>query len=139
VSIIPVQPRRPTPDFTLNIINIVFLLLLFYLVTGSLAKQVEMEADVPVTADPPLERLPRPLLMATASGNLYIDGQPVALADVSEAARKAFAGRQEAGFLNILADRSMPAGTFLDILARAGTSGAPLRIVTMRKRLEAAD
>lgn len=138
MSIIPAPPRRPRPDFSLNIINVVFLLLLFYLVTGSLVKQSEMEADVPVTADLPLERLPRPLLLVTAGGDLFMNGRPVSPGDLTEAAREAFAGGGEGTFLNVLADRSMPAAAFLDIMVRAGASGAPLRIVTMRQRIEAA-
>ncbi|MBL8583256.1 MAG: biopolymer transporter ExbD [Rhizobiaceae bacterium] len=138
MSIIPAQPRRPRPDFTLNIINVVFLLLLFYLVTGSLAKQAEIEADVPVTANLPLERLPRPLLLVTAAGELFIDGQPVSRANLDAAVREVLARHEDGAFLNILADRSMPASLFLDIVARAGAGGAPLRLVTLRQRLEPA-
>ena len=134
MSIIPVQRRRPKPDFSLTIINIVFLLLLFYLATGSLVKQSELEADVPVTADLPLERLPRPILLVTAGSELLLDGRPVSRPELAEAARAAVQA-QNVTFLNVLADRTMPASAFLDVLAGAGASGVPLRIVTLRRPL----
>jgi biopolymer transport protein ExbD len=136
MSIIPVPRKRPRPDFSLNIINIVFLLLLFYLTTGSMVKQNELETDVPVTSALPLEKLPRPLLLVTVRGELFVDGRPVKRDEVAAAARDAFSKQKGAAFLNVLADRSMPASTFLEVMASVGASGLPLRIVTLRRPLE---
>src|SRR5690606_36275072 len=61
MSLLPPPRRRRKPDFSLTTVNIVFLLLLFYLATGSLIKKSELETDIPVTEELPLERLPRPL------------------------------------------------------------------------------
>lgn len=131
-SIIPIPKKRPRPDFSLNIINIVFLLLLFYLTTGSMVKQNELAADVPVTSALPLEKLPRPLLLVTLRGELFIDGRQLRPDEVAAAAREAFEKQKGAAFLNVLADRSMPASAFLEVMATAGASGLPLRIVTLR-------
>jgi len=133
VSYIPDPRRRTKPDFSLTIVNIVFLLLLFYLATGAIVSQSEIEADVPVTVDLPLESLPRPLLLIAADG-LFLDGRAVSRGDLTAAIRTALESRPEAAFLNVLAERSMPATKFLDIVAEAGRAGVPIRIVTLRHR-----
>ena len=56
MTLIPKPPRRARPDFSLTTVNIVFLLLLFYLATGTLVTRNELEADIPITKDLPLER-----------------------------------------------------------------------------------
>ena len=59
MTIIPAPPQRRKPDFTLTMINIVFLLLLFFLTTGSLTNRNEAQADIPFTTDLPLESMYR--------------------------------------------------------------------------------
>jgi biopolymer transport protein ExbD len=126
---IPSRPQRQRHDFSLAVINIVFLLLLFYLATGSLIKQNELQADLPFTRDLPLERLPRPLLLVAADRSLFLDGVPLSTGQLPEAARAAAAS---SGFLNVLAERSMPGRDFLDLVARIDAAGVPVRIVTVR-------
>lgn len=131
MSIFSRPRRRSRPDFSIAVINIVFLLLLFYLATGSLMKPAEMTADTPVTHDLPLELLPRPLLLVSADRSLFLDGVPVGFAELAEAVRAATA---EAGVLNVLADRAMPAREFLDVLARLDAGGVAMRIVTLHAK-----
>lgn len=131
MSYIPARPKRTRPDFSLTIINIVFLLLLFYLATGSLIKQNELTADIPFTRDMPLERLPRPLLLAAADGSLFLDGKPISLGDLREAAPRAVGDRP---YLNVLAERTLAADSLLAILAEAQAAGVPARLVTLRER-----
>lgn len=130
MSYIPSRPKRSRPDFSLTIINIVFLLLLFYLATGSLIKQNELETDIPVTRDLPLERLPRPLLLISADRALFLDGAPVDIAKLTEAVRDA---KGTGGRINILAERSMAGRDFLDLLALVDAAGVPIRIVTLHE------
>jgi biopolymer transport protein ExbD len=135
MSYLPSRPRRPRHDFSLTVINIVFLLLLFYLATGSLIKRNEVETDVPVTLDLPLERLPRPLLLIAADHSLSLDGAPLTMDELPAMAREAVSA---GGFLNVLADRSMAGRDFLEVLARVDTAGVPVRIVTMRETIAGA-
>jgi biopolymer transport protein ExbD len=123
--------RRPKPDFSLTIVNIVFLLLLFYLTAGTLVSQSEFEAAAPVTADLPLDRLPRPLLVVGTNG-LFIDGRAIGRKALAAAVDEAMDAK--AGFLNVLAEKDMPAGEFLDIVGEAGLADIPIRIVTLRDR-----
>jgi biopolymer transport protein ExbD len=127
VSYIPSRPKRPRPDFSLAVINIVFLLLLFYLATGRLITHGELMTDVPLTQHLPLDHLPRPLLLVTADGSLFLDGAAVSLDTLPGAARKA---AENTEFLNILAERTVRADDFVNLLAAISTANVPLRIVT---------
>jgi biopolymer transport protein ExbD len=122
----PVRPRRP--DFSLAIVNIVFLLLLFYLASGSLVARSELEADVPFTRELPLELLPRPLLLLDADGSMHLDGRPVVTADLSEAVR---AAAQEGGVINVLAARSMAGRDLLATLSLLDIADIEVRLVTL--------
>lgn len=127
--------KRNRPDFSLAVVNVVFLLLLFYLATGSLVKPGEMEADAPLTTDLRPELLPRPLLVVVADRSLLLDGMAVTLDDLAARARDKVG---EGGVLNVLANRSMSGREFLDVLARIDTGGVPMRIVSMHRPPQAA-
>jgi biopolymer transport protein ExbD len=134
MKIIPDPAPRRHNDFTLAMINIVFLLLLFFLTTGSLSNRQEAQSTVPVTRDLPLERLPRPLLLLEADGTLLLDGQPVPRAGLIEAARKALAATGRTGTaLSLLAQRDMPAAPFLAIAEALRANDVPLQIVTLHE------
>lgn len=129
--------RRPKPDFSLSTINIIFLLLLFYLATGSLIQPGELDAEVPVTQDLPLEKLPRPLLLMTADG-LLLDGQPVTRAQAAGAVQAAIDQLPaKSRFLNLLAEQRVPAARLLDLAAELQTADVPIRLVTLRRGFQA--
>lgn len=129
MSILPAPRKRPRPDFSLSIINIVFLLLLFYLATGSLITPREEAVDAPLTEKLPLEKLPRPLLAIGDDLSLVLDGTAVPSAFLGEAAHRATAGGSH---LNVLASRELPAQNLVPILAELGHAGVPVRLVTLR-------
>jgi len=135
VSYIPSRPKRQRPDFSLAVINIVFLLLLFYLATGRLISQGELKTDVALTQDLPLDHLPRPLVLVTADGSLFLDGAPVSMDELADAATKA-AGKTK--FLSILAERAVQGEDFVNILARINRVGVPVRIVTLHAKGQSA-
>jgi biopolymer transport protein ExbD len=134
MPIIPAPPPRRKPDFTLTMINIVFLLLLFFLTTGSLTNRNEAQADIPFTRDLPLEKLPRPLLLLTADGSLFLDGkaQPRATLMVDAKAALAATGDPDAA-LNLLAQKEMAARDFLKVAQELRTGGITVQIVTLHQ------
>jgi biopolymer transport protein ExbD len=134
VNIIPQPAQRRRHDFTLTMINIVFLLLLFFLTTGSLTNREEAQAEIPVTRNLPLERLPRPLLMIQRDGTLLLDGQPVTGDSSVEAAQRAIeaTGRDDT-ILSLLAPPDMPAAPLLSLAERLRASGITIQIVTIRE------
>jgi biopolymer transport protein ExbD len=126
-------PRRHN-DFTLAMINIVFLLLLFFLTTGSLINPEEKQSTIPFTRNLPLERLPRPLLLMESDGSLFLDGRAISRDDVAEAARAAIeaTGRADTP-LSLLAQRDMAAAGFLSVAEALRAAGLGLQVVTLRE------
>lgn len=126
---IPRPPARRKPDFSLAMINIVFLLLMFFLVSGSIVQKVETLVVPPLAEELPLERLPRPLLVLDRDGAARLDGVVLALDEIAAHAREKTQGSSL--FVNILAERDMPARPMLEIIERLTAAGVPARIVTL--------
>ena len=60
---LPKTARKIPLDFSLTTVNIVLLLIFFFLVSGSLIETEELSVDLAQTTELPLDRLPRPLLL----------------------------------------------------------------------------
>ena len=135
MRIIPVPPPRRRHDFTLTMINIVFLLLLFFLTTGSLTNREEAQSAIPVTRNLPLERLPRPLLLLQADGALFLDGVPVPENGIADAARRAVeaAGRADDDAQPCSPHPICQRGRSLRWREKLRTSGLAVQIVTLRE------
>lgn len=123
------RPRR-RPDFSLATINIVFLLLLFFLIAGSVVQKAETTVDIPLATKLPLENLPRPLLVVSSGDGLFLDGRPITQDTLASSAKDSLGTHGE--FINILADRDQPATRLLDVLDVLSGAGLPARIVTVK-------
>lgn len=126
--------RRERLEFALPTINVIFLLMLYFLLAGTLVQRSEMGVLPPQTSQFPKDRLPRPLLLMSSAGDLSLDGLPVASGALVEAARSVLAGpRAPSGQINILAPADMAAGRFLEVLGELERARVPVRVVTLDK------
>lgn len=127
------RKSAPTADFSLAIINVVFLLLFFFILTGSVVQRSEMEVRAPFTRSLPLERLPRPLIVISERNELFLDGLLISaenlLRQINGTANE---NNQKFDRLNILADGKLSAKIFLKTVDRLRNTGLPIRIVTVR-------
>ncbi len=128
----PSRPRRQ-PDFSLAIVNIVLLLVFFFLITGSLVQQGETSVNLAETSDLPLERLPRPLLLIDKQGDMALDGQPIS---ADEVAGQLGPDMPEA--LYVLADSKLSADRLMALTTRPDLAGVSMRLVTLHIRPERA-
>lgn len=132
-EIVPYRRRqRIELNFSLASVNIVFLLLLFFLVAGALVQPNEAEVRAPETRTLPPDRLPRPLLVIDAAGELSLDGGPIA----REALLKRVAGSEDNPaftILNIMPDRNLNAGLVLGLIEEIRANGDTfVRVVTVK-------
>jgi len=128
----PRVKRRERMEFALPTINIIFLLMLYFLMAGTIVQRDELSVTPPVTSDVATDRLPRPLLVITDASTFTLDGVPVARDDLVAAAAAAIADPlAQTPQLNILAPRDMAAAPFLEILGAFGAGGVPIRLVTV--------
>lgn len=127
------RPRR-TPDFGLAQVNIVLLLVLFFLVVGTIVETDELTVDLSQTKDLPLERLPRPLLLITTGGDWALDGQEMSRDDVvAQLQQPPAEGQPNAVYL--LAPRSLPADDLVDIMQALVPTGRATSLVTLKSDL----
>jgi biopolymer transport protein ExbD len=119
-------PRRKPADFSLAIVNIVLLLVFFFVITGSLVQQGETRVDLARTSDLPLDRLPRPLLLIDAQGRMALDGVEVRADDI--AARLPVPLPPA---IYLLADARLAAEDLLRLTVRPDLAGVSLRLVTL--------
>lgn len=129
MALFPPPPPRAAPDFSLATVNIVLLLVLFFLVAGTIVEQDETGIALPETTDLPLERLPRPLLRLTDTGGWVLDGQALDRASVI-AQLQATAPKR----LHLLVARDLPADLLLDTVRALDPAGVPISLVTLRLR-----
>jgi biopolymer transport protein ExbD len=123
--------RKPEKlDFPFATINIILLLLFFFIVTGSIVGKTETSVTPPVTSRLATERLPRPLLVIDKAGTLYLDEVPVNLTEAI-ARMGPPADASERRVLNVIAERTFPAERFLDIVDAVRRAGVPVRIITL--------
>ncbi len=128
------RKRTLTADFSLSIINVVFLLLFFFILTGSVIQSSEMNITPPFTDKLPLERLPRPLITISDQNTLSLDGSEISLqALLTTISQSITAKDNKIPRLNILADGKLSAKTFLSTVDTLRLTGLPINIVTVRR------
>ena len=125
-SLLPVQSEPLKPDVSLFIVNIVLLLILFFLATGSLVATPDQGVKLSETKDLPIDQLPSPVLVVEEDGALTLDGEPVA----SDNLVQALAGQR---ILHLLIDRTAPALDLLELVDRPGLENLDIRLVTIHR------
>lgn len=124
--------RRERLEFALPTINIIFLLMLYFLVAGTIVQRDELSVLPPETTQVPTDRLPRPLLLISNSGEFVLDGVVLTRAELVPAVQTALSTAQGRP-LNLLAPAGMAAGPFLEVLAGFAAASVPVKVVTVEK------
>ncbi|MDA7948935.1 MAG: biopolymer transporter ExbD [Hyphomicrobiaceae bacterium] len=129
---IPVEASKRSGDENIvPMINIVFLLLIFFLLSGTLSQRPPFELDpVSTTLQPPSEA-PQNGLFVSAKGDLYFRGEMISVQALSHAVSAAD------GNLEVVVDRRLPGGLLFPILEALASSGnEKVRLVTERSIAE---
>jgi len=126
------KPRSTKGEPTIALINIVFLMLIFFMVSGTLARPLDASLSLVRTAD--LEgRAPPDAMVVHADGRLSYQGRAVAapedyLAALPEAARE--------GAVRLVPDRDLPAVELVGIAAKLRAAGAGRVMIVTERGLE---
>ncbi|SEK61946.1 biopolymer transport protein ExbD [Roseovarius nanhaiticus] len=124
--------RKTKSEPTIALINIVFLMLIFFMVSGTLARPLDASLSLVRTAD--LEgRAPPDALMVHADGRLTHQGQDISapanyLATLPEAERQ--------GPVRLIPDRELPAADLVRIAAELRAAGAGQVMIVTERGLE---
>ncbi len=112
-------PRRPIRDSAVPMINVVFLLLIFFVLTATLAERAPLEVRLPESRA--MEEIGgEPALYVRADGRLAWQGEEgeAALAGLGRAVAEAGLAR-----LEVRADRALPGPEIARILRQLGERG----------------
>ncbi len=120
--------RQTRREPTITLINIVFLLLVFFVVAGTLAAPIDRDVELVATEDLPPEAPPDALVLH-ADGRMTWRGEEMATVDAFLAA----APPEWATRPRVVPDREVPAATLIRLGHELSATGAEaLLIVTER-------
>lgn len=124
----PRRTERAHIDTSLSIVNIVLLLLFFFMIVGQTARP-DPEIALSTTEDLPLEQLPEPILIIKENGDWELDGEPV-----SPELLPAAMSDQPGNLLHLMIDRSASAQLLVTALNNPVLGNYDLRLVTLNDR-----
>lgn len=125
------RPKKPIQlDVSLAIVNIVLLLIFFFLATGRLMNPVADDLNLAETSELPIDQLPSPILVVAADGSWELDGEPLAhdFLDI------ALQNLPQPVTLHVLINRTAPANALIGILNRPELADTEVRLVTLHQR-----
>ena len=120
--LIPPRQSASLDDRLIPLINIVFLLLIFFLIAGQVTQQQNVEIQAPVSSAEPSMRNPEWLLEMDAAKHLRLDGESIALDALAQ--RLALQGAERS--LSIKLDRTLRAGDMDEVLHIVRASGVAM-------------
>ncbi|MEN3792684.1 biopolymer transporter ExbD [Fulvimarina sp. MAC3] len=127
----PTERRRL--DFSMATINVVFLLLLFFILSGTIIEPIEAEIDPAVTRSLPVERLPRPLLVLRGENDIVLEGEAVQRSELAGALSQIERDEAfESGRIYVLSSRTVAASLLLDMASELSGRGFAVSLVTLR-------
>ena len=130
-KIISPTPTRLELDTSIAIVNVVLLLILFFLATGQLLNSTETEILPPTTTDLPFSQLPSPLLQITDDGQTWqYNGNPIDPTFLGTAIEQDDNG---VSILHVMIDGDRPVHDLLELLERPELEGIEIRLVTLHQ------
>ncbi len=120
--------RTSRPEPTIALINVVFLMLIFFLIAGTLTQPLDDDLELVSTRDLDPASPPDGLIIH-ADGRMQAHG-----ADIPTAA--AYLAMQTDGAIRLIPDRDLPARTLLQIGADLRAAGAETLVIATETALQ---
>ncbi len=131
IRTIPQRKAGVGMDVSLAIVNIVLLLIFFFLATGQLLNPPTQGVEISETTELPLDQLPQPILIVRDDGNWQLGDRPVN----PDLLGAAITDLEDASTLHVLIGRDAPAETLLNILERPALADVEIKLVTLRRSI----
>lgn len=128
--LVPPRTRSKGLDVSLSLVNVVLLLVFFFVISGQMGTPSDSRVQLSSTRVLPLGLVPSPVLVITPDGDYALDGQPVA----SDLLASALAALPDHAVLHVLIDREEPAESLLSLLDQAELAVIDVRLVTIHER-----
>ncbi len=122
-----VQSRDPNSSSTMvdiaPLIDIVFILLIFFLVTATFVKDTGVNVDRPQASVTRALESTAMRVSVTAAGNIYTDGNRVSLEQLRGKVRS-FVGRDADASVVVIPDGDLPSKRLIEVMDAARLGGA---------------
>jgi biopolymer transport protein ExbD len=116
------RERQPAQIDMAPMLDMVFILLIFFLVTTSFVRDAGVEVKRPTAATAEASQQSGLRLGIDAAGRIYVDGQPLDLRSI-RAVTERFLARNPEGSIVIVADRKVPTGLTIKVLDQCRLAG----------------
>ena len=133
------SPRRPAAERMLALIDVVFLLLIFFMLSGTLRPPQPLEVAAPesASAEPSAPRAESPVVWLDRAGAVALDAEPLARSELASRLRARLAATSApdaTGRVELRADARVPASALLPLLEELEAAGArEIDLVTQRR------
>lgn len=115
--------HRPTfPDPGISLVNVVFLLLIFVVLAGTVTTAANRELSLPRASTLPLVRLTPDRVIAVVEGGIMFEEKTLAGADLS-ALVDAYRAQPAPRSFEVFVDRDLPANRLLAVVADLEAAG----------------
>jgi len=130
------RTRRKATINIISLVDVVFLLLIFFTVSATFMDQPALKIDLPESgAEPPEREDPEPMTVyLTKEGELYFGDQPIRFEDLAEL----ISGEIREGasrHLSIKADKEVTHGEVIHVMDLARQKGVQLVTIATQKRM----
>ena len=131
--LLPPPRRKLKGDASFATVNIVLLLVFFFMITGTLVETEEMAVTLAKTEELPIDQLPRPLLLLGEGDVFILDGISVSRSGLEQVLADNQL-LQAKPVLYILAESDMPANDLMAVVQSPEMAGFTIKLVTLHTR-----
>ena len=130
-------PQRPSEENIIPLINIVFLMLIFFLIAGSLRSFSNKDINPADINHEEKQQTKKVAMRISSSGQVLIEGREVSKDFVLQHLEQTLSPEQKQQPFNILVDRDLDAALLIAILESVNKAGVTnANIVALRRRRE---
>ncbi len=103
-------------------VDMLFLILLFFLVTSSFSEQPNIKLELPSTKYAATSKLEERVLILSEDGAMFFENNPVEMKDLVSVLKNAFS-KQDEKTLTMRADKHVPYGVIVEVMDAAKGAG----------------
>lgn len=117
----PRRRRTPTLNIT-SLIDVLFLLLIFFMLSSTFIEHPAIQLDLPEAASAESTRTDSLTLSITPAGDLFLNGVPIAMEALGRKLHTAVAAKPDLTLI-LKADTTVPYGTVIEAIDAAKQAG----------------
>lgn len=118
------REKTPSKSFInlTPLVDMLFIILLFFLVTSTFIDQPNIQLELPTTKHTPTSKVDEQALTISRDGRLFFQNEPVERKELIQVLKKAFSQKTEKTLV-LRADKNVPYGLVVDVMDAAKGAG----------------